>query len=31
MDHEEVDRYWDGNAEVWTGLVRACYDHYRDG
>lgn len=31
MDHEEVGRYWDGNAEVWTRLVRAGYDHYRDG
>jgi hypothetical protein len=27
MDHEEVGRYWDGNAEVWTELVRAGYDH----
>jgi len=27
MDHEEVGRYWDGNAEVWTQLVRAGYDH----
>src|SRR5215212_1598086 len=31
MDHEEVVRYWDENAEVWTQLVRAGYDHYRDG
>jgi hypothetical protein len=31
MDHEEIGRYWDGNAEVWTELVRAGYDHYRDG
>jgi ubiquinone/menaquinone biosynthesis C-methylase UbiE len=31
MDHEEVGRYWDENAEVWTKLVRAGYDHYRDG
>jgi hypothetical protein len=31
MDHEEVGRYWDENAEVWTELVRAGYDHYRDG
>src|SRR5215210_5665132 len=31
MDHEEVGRYWDGNAEVWTEMVRAGYDHYRDG
>jgi hypothetical protein len=29
MDHEEVGRYWDGNAEAWTELVRAGYDHYR--
>ena len=31
MDHEEVGRCWDENAEVWTELVRAGYDHYRDG
>ena len=31
MDHEEVGRYWDENAEVWSELVRAGYDHYRDG
>jgi SAM-dependent methyltransferase len=31
MGHEEVGRYWDENAEVWTELVRAGYDHYRDG
>jgi SAM-dependent methyltransferase len=31
MDHEEVGRYWDGNAQAWTELVRAGYDHYRDG
>ncbi|MGH3144473.1 MAG: class I SAM-dependent methyltransferase, partial [Rubrobacter sp.] len=31
MDHEQVGRYWDENAEVWTELVRAGYDHYRDG
>ena len=31
MNHEEVGRYWDANAEVWTELVRAGYDHYRDG
>jgi SAM-dependent methyltransferase len=31
MDHEDVGRYWDDNAEVWTELVRAGYDHYRDG
>ena len=31
MDHEEVGRYWDANAEAWTKLVRAGYDHYRDG
>ena len=24
-------RYWDESAEVWTRLVRAGYDHYRDG
>ena len=31
MDHEEVGRYWEGNAEAWTELVRAGYDLYRDG
>jgi ubiquinone/menaquinone biosynthesis C-methylase UbiE len=31
MDHEEVGRYWDENAEAWTELARAGYDHYRDG
>ena len=31
MDHENVGRYWDENAEAWTELVRAGYDHYRDG
>src|SRR5918997_968147 len=31
MDHEEVGRYWDENAGAWTELVRAGYDHYRDG
>lgn len=30
MDHEEVGRYWDENAEVWTELVRAGYDRRRD-
>ncbi len=31
MDSERVGRYWDENAETWTKLVRAGYDHYRDG
>ena len=31
MDHEEVGRHWDANAEARTELVRAGYDHYRDG
>lgn len=31
MDHEEVGRYWDENAAAWTELVRAGFDHYRDG
>jgi SAM-dependent methyltransferase len=31
MDHEDVGRYWEGNAEAWTELVRAGYDLYRDG
>jgi SAM-dependent methyltransferase len=30
MDHRQVGRYWDGNAEVWTTLARAGYDVYRD-
>lgn len=31
MDHREVGRYWDGNADAWTKLSRAGYDVYRDG
>ena len=30
MDHEEVGRYWDANADAWTKLARAGYDVYRD-
>jgi ubiquinone/menaquinone biosynthesis C-methylase UbiE len=30
MDHREVGRYWDQNAEAWTKLARAGYDTYRD-
>jgi len=30
MNHEEVGRYWDANAEAWTRLVRAGYDRRRD-
>jgi len=30
MDHWQVGRYWDGNAEAWTMLARAGYDVYRD-
>jgi len=30
MDHEEAGRYWNGNAEAWTKLVRAGYDVYRN-
>lgn len=30
MDHREVGRYWNGNAEAWTELARAGYDTYRD-
>jgi len=30
MNHEEVGRYWNGNAETWTRLARAGYDVYRD-
>ena len=30
MDHREVGRYWNGNADAWTQLARAGYDVYRD-
>ncbi len=30
MDHTEVKRYWDRNADVWIELTRAGYDVYRD-
>ncbi len=30
MDHREVGRYWNGNADAWTHLARAGYDVYRD-
>jgi SAM-dependent methyltransferase len=30
MDHNDVGRMWDENAEVWTRLARAGYDIYRD-
>lgn len=30
MDHVEVGRFWNDNAEVWTKLARAGYDIYRD-
>lgn len=30
MDHKEVGRYWNQNAEVWTKLARAGYDVCRD-
>jgi SAM-dependent methyltransferase len=30
MDHTEVRRYWNGNADAWTKLARAGYDTYRD-
>ena len=30
MDHREVGRMWDENAEVWTQLAREGYDVYRD-
>ena len=30
MNHEEVGRYWDENATVWTKLARDGYDVYRD-
>src|SRR3954466_13710020 len=30
MDHQEVGRFWNANAPVWTTLARAGYDVYRD-
>ncbi len=30
MDHEEVGRLWNANADSWTKLARAGYDVYRD-
>jgi hypothetical protein len=30
MNHEEVGRVWNGNAEAWTKVARARYDVYRD-
>ncbi len=30
MDHKQVGRLWNGNAEGWTRLARAGYDVYRD-
>ena len=30
MDHTQVGRYWNRNAETWTRLARAGYDVYRD-
>jgi ubiquinone/menaquinone biosynthesis C-methylase UbiE len=30
MNHQEVGRYWNENAAVWTRLARAGYDIYRD-
>jgi len=30
MNHEEVGRLWNDNAEAWTALSRAGYDVYRD-
>jgi ubiquinone/menaquinone biosynthesis C-methylase UbiE len=30
MDHVEVGRYWNGNADAWTKLARAGFDVYRD-
>jgi ubiquinone/menaquinone biosynthesis C-methylase UbiE len=30
MDHTEVGRYWDENADAWIKLSRAGYDVYRD-
>jgi ubiquinone/menaquinone biosynthesis C-methylase UbiE len=30
MNHEEVGRYWNANADAWTRLARAGYDVYRN-
>jgi len=30
MNHEEVGRFWNANADTWTKLARAGYDVYRD-
>lgn len=30
MDHDDVGRYWDANADAWTTLARAGFDEYRD-
>lgn len=30
MDHEEVGRFWNANADSWTKLARAGCDVYRD-
>jgi hypothetical protein len=30
MNHIEVGRFWNENAEAWTKLSRAGYDIYRD-
>src|SRR5918996_6011588 len=30
MDHNEVRRFWNTNANAWTKLARAGYDVYRD-
>lgn len=30
MDHRQVRRYWNENADAWTQLSRAGYDTYRD-
>jgi SAM-dependent methyltransferase len=30
MDHTEVRRYWNRNADAWARLARAGYDVYRD-
>jgi SAM-dependent methyltransferase len=30
MNHEEVGRFWNANADAWTKLARAGYDVYRD-
>jgi trans-aconitate methyltransferase len=31
VNHKDVGRFWECNAEAWTKLARSGYDIYRDG